>query len=149
MYTTKSGRKFGSAFVGRRHDQTEAEPSDEKGMKKKLGSALSDKVGELGEELGEKQDNAAEEAKEHPVVTQHGKATTVHIKHDHAANKHHVTSTHEDGYTDESDHEDAGSAHKHAAALAGVEKPEMAPEEQDANLNEGGVESDGFDMPGL
>ena len=154
-YTTADGKKkFGSSYVGKRYDAAHSEePSDEKDAKKKLGNVLEDKAGDLAKEAGS-EDMAGEGKKDvsqHPVVAQHGKATTVHIKHDHTANKHHVTSTHEDGHTNESDHVSDVEAHAEGSKLAGVPTPDMGAEEQDADLhgNHGAIEDDGFEMPGL
>jgi len=154
MYQTADGKKkFGSAYVGKRYDENHKEaateePVDEKDTKKKLGKVLSDKSGELAEEMGEKQDNPQEEEQEHPVVAQHGKAKSVHINHDHAANRHHVTSVHEDGHTNESDHESAEDAHGEGRKLAGLSAGPEAESEPTPGEG-GGMEEDGFDMPSL
>lgn len=153
-YSTADGkRKFGSSYVAKRYDAAHSEePSDEKDAKKKLGNVLEDKAADLAEETGEKKNNPAEEkGEQHPVVAQHGKANSVHIKHDHVANKHHVTSTHDDGHTNESDHQTSEEAHKEGMALSGVQSPDMSADEQDADLrgNQGSIEDDGFEMPGL
>jgi len=152
MYHTADGKKkFGSAFAGKRYDREHSaeEPSNEKDAKKKLGNVLEDKSEDLKHEAGESKEFEAGEQegmKEvHPVVAQHGKANSVHIKHDHVAKKHHVTSVHEDGHTNESDHSSDMEAHDEGRKLAGVAgEPEGSPEEQG-----GGMEEDGFEMPSL
>jgi hypothetical protein len=61
------------------------------------------------------------------VVAEHGPANDVHITHDHAAGKHHVTSTHEDGHVHESEHASAEEAGEHAKMLGsggGEEQPD-------------------------
>lgn len=125
------GKKFGSAFAGRSYDERhvggESEPENKNPME------------ENKEEQGEKQ-GAAE------VVQAHGPATTVHIKHDHAANKHHVTSTHEDGHVHESDHGTAQEAHEEGGALAGADAKKENPEEAQQGAQS---ETDGFQMPDL
>lgn len=154
MYQTADGKKkFGSRFVGKRYDDAHSEPTSEKDAKKKLGNVLEDKAGDLAKESGapDMAGDGAKDVSQHPVVAGHGKAKDVHIQHDHAANKHHVTSTHEDGYTNESDHATPEEAHAEGSKLAGVQTPDMESDEQDANLrgNHGSIEDDGFEMPGL
>lgn len=157
MQQTKDGKKkFGSAFVAKRYDEAHSEePSDEKGAKKKLGNVLEDRKNDLAEEVGEKNDSPKEEQGEgetHPVVSEHGPATDVHIHHDHKNNKHTVTSHHEDGHTNVSDHEDAQTAHQEGGKLANVSlKKSGEAEDQQLAESEGGNDSvpDGFEMPPL
>jgi hypothetical protein len=68
------------------------------------------------------------------VVAEHGKAHTLHMKHDHEAGAHHVHSHHEDGHVHKAKFGSAGEAHDHAAKMAGVEAGE---EEAEAS---GGME---------
>lgn len=160
MYTAKTGKKFGSAFAGRKYDENHKEGPDAAEPKQKDKFAgkgpnrpaqskapkepKSHEENETPEfEAGEQE--GAKEGVETPenVVAQHGKATSVHIKHDHVANKHHVTSMHEDGHVHESDHATPQEAHQAASQLGG--EPAAAQAE-----NESGSEpNDGFQMPGL
>ena len=112
---TDPSRKFGSAFRGRKFDSMHAGPSAEHEAKENPEFEAGEKEGK--EEV-------------HPVVAEHGKAHKVHIKHDHAGNKHHVTSMHEDGHVNESDHASAQEAHDEGAKLAGAEAPSQESEEQ-------------------
>lgn len=161
MYSTADGKKkFGSRFVGRKYDEMhakDAEPTSEKDAKKRMGNVLEDRANDLAEESGAndsgRNDMAGEGDKDisqHPVVKEHGKATSVHIKHDHSANQHHVTSQHEDGHMNESDHDNAEDAHHEGMKLSGVETPEEEVGEPETDsMNTSGSESDGFDMPSL
>ena len=134
MYTTKAGKKFGSAYVGKKKDEMHG------GMNAAHEAAETPEF-EKGEQEGMK------EGGEQPqqVVAQHGKAHTVHVAHDHKANKHKVVSTHEDGHVHESDHGSPQEAHDAGKQLAGA--GEGAEEEQPAMGAE--PEADGFQMPSL
>jgi|ERR1700675_2128208 len=112
MFTTKAGQKFGSAFVGRKKDAMHAEDGKQESAKHESAETPEFEAGEK-EGMGE---NATPAGK---VVAEHGKATAVHIKHDHVAHKHHVTSMHEDGHVHESDHATPEEAHQAAATLGG------------------------------
>jgi uncharacterized protein YwqG len=124
MYQAKDGKKFGSKFAGRKYDSVHG---GEEKMDEKHEEAEKPEF-----EMGEKE--GAEEGKDeqemHPVVAEHGKAHKVHIHHDHARGKHHVTTMHEDGHVNESDHASAQEAHGEGAKLAGVEAPSQENEEQ-------------------
>jgi len=157
MYTAKTGKKFGSAFAGRKYDEMHKEGPDSPEPKAKDKFAgkgpnrpaqpKASKAHEAKEspdfEAGEQE--GAQEGVETPenVVAQHGKATSVHIKHDHVANKHHVTSMHEDGHVHESDHATPQEAHQAAATLGGE------PAAQQAESEAGPEANDGFQMPDL
>lgn len=123
MYQAKDGKKFGSKFAGRKYDSVHG--GDEK-MDEKHEEAEKPEF-----EMGEKE--GAEEGKDekemHPVVAEHGKAHKVHIHHDHLRSKHHVTTMHEDGHVNESDHETPEEAHSEGMKLAGVQTPEVDKEE--------------------
>lgn len=136
MYTAKSGKKFGNIFQGRKHDEVHAEPTDKH-------EAEETSEFEAGEQEGAKEN---EEDSQHPVVAEHGPAHTVHIKHDHAAGKHHVHSSHEDGHENMSEHGSAEEAHAEGTKLANVvsKKKEEKPEESLQS-----AEDDGFSMPSL
>ena len=164
-YTSTSGKKFGSAFAGRKKDEMDSQKEGGNQKNNPFGSPASvaskaPKMPALG--AAKPAMSAAHEAAESPefekgeqegmneppeaVVAKHGPATSVHITHDHAAKKHHVTSTHADGHVHNSDHASAQEANDAGSQLGGVEKPEAAAPQEAA----GGVpESDGFNMPNL
>jgi len=137
-FPTQDGKKkFGSGFVAKKYDSFH--PKDES-MSKPFGQ--------------EKEKNpmldAAKEGQEHEgqspeeVVAEHGPATTVHIRHDHEGNKHHVTSTHADGHVHESDHATAKEAHEAGGKLAGADEKQENPDEAQQGA---ASESDGFEAP--
>lgn len=97
MYESKSepGRKFGSAFRGKRFDDYHATPQPE-----------------MESTPREEGSSEADVNKARPAVT------SVHFVHDHAGNKHTVTSTREDGTTEVVEHGSAKEAHDSAAKLA-------------------------------
>ena len=141
MYTTKKGKRFGSAFVGKKHDAMDAMKESPEHEAKETPEF------EAGEKEGMKEAKAGSENAPEGVVAKHGKAVSVHVKHDHTANKHHVTSTHADGHVNESDHMSASEAHDAAQKRAGgdspVEESDMPSEDESA------PEADGFKMPRL
>lgn len=97
MYQSKTdpSRKFGSAFRGARFDSYHSTPQPEvESTPRTEGSTEADV------------------AKARPAVT------SVHFVHDHAGNKHTVTSTREDGTTEVVEHGSAKEAHDSAAKLA-------------------------------
>jgi hypothetical protein len=128
MYQSKtdSNRSFGSAFRGKRFDSYHdgAQPEVESTPKEE-GSTSAD----------------VEKATS-PVVA-------VHFVHDHAGNKHTVTSRREDGTSDVVSHGSAKEAHDSAAQLAleaGGEdqnvspKKSLHPDQQGADSEERGYE---------
>ena len=117
MYADDQGNKHGSRFVARRKTEMHAV-----GAKQENATPEHEDVNEAPQE----EQGAVENPQE--IVKKHGAAHTVHIKHNHVAKKHHVTSQHEDGTTKESEHGSADEAHKHASALAGVQA-QPSPEE--------------------
>lgn len=140
------GKKFGSAMVGKRYDAAGEEPKAESvqamgkpDMNKNSGAPKG------GNAVDQAVDNT-EMPDLKQVAAEHGPAHTVHIKHDHAANKHHTTSHHDDGHVNESDHQTAEEAHEAGGNLANVDmkKSDEAGEQQGA-----ASESDGFEMPDL
>lgn len=142
MFTSKSGKKFGSSFVGKRHDM-----EHDKLAKDVMGASPEHEAEETPEfEKGEQE--GAQEGRENTdpkqVVAEHGPANTVHVAHDHKAKKHHVVSTHESGHVHQSDHANAADAHSHAAELAGGDQP---PAEGTGEPE--APEADGFHMPKL
>ena len=157
-YTSTSGKKFGSAFAGRKKDEMDSQKEGGEPKNNPFGSPKSvaskvpamPKLGAIKPAAGEaKEAQTAEPEEKSPeaVVAKHGPATSVHITHDHTAGKHHVTSTHPDGHVHESDHASSKEANDAGSQLGGGTPPEAgAPQEQ----AEGGApESDGFNMPSL
>ena len=155
MYTSKSGKKFGSIFAGRRHDADHTEdgmhsesPEHEKAESPEF---------EAGEQEGAVENKAEEhEGETHPVVAEHGKATKVVIHHDEKTGRHTVTSHHADGHVHMNVHEHAHKAHDEARQLADV--PPAGKEEneekdgfghKDQGQQGAPSEEDGFAMPDL
>ena len=109
MFSSKDGKKFGSAFVAKRRD------SEHDKMAQDIMGGDKHEAAETPEfEKGEQE--GMNEAPEQ-VAKEHGPATTIHVSHDHKKNKHHVVSTHADGHVHTSDHATAGEAHNAASAL--------------------------------
>ena len=97
MYQSKSdpSRKFGSAFRGQRFDA--------------YHDGAQPEVAATPNEEGSSQADVAKAT---------SPATSFHFVHDHAGNKHTVTSTHEDGTSNVVEHGSAKEAHDSAAQLA-------------------------------
>ena len=71
---------------------------------------------------------AGQEGQAAGLAAQHGPASEVHITHDHANGRHHVASTHADGFVNHSDHAPADEAHFAGAAAGGVNPEGNYPE---------------------
>lgn len=151
MQKTADGtKKFGSKFAARRYDEVHANKSEQE--KPEAGSQVAHAMHEVKEPVEPKHEAEKEGEQEvHPVVQQHGKAHSVHITHDHAANKHHVKSEHEDGHINESDHETPEEAHEQGGKLANVslKKTGEAGDQQGAASEGDNDNMDGFQMPEL
>lgn len=149
MQKTKDGSKsFGSKFAARRYDEVHGANNE----KPEEGSHVEHAMHQVKEPVESKKESENEGEQEvHPVVQEHGKAHTVHITHDHAANKHHVRSEHEDGHVNESDHETPEEAHEQGGKLANVslKKTGEAGEQQGAASEGDNDNLDGFVMPQL
>lgn len=92
---TDPSRKFGSAFRGKRFDSYHStEQPQVEDTPKEEGSTSED------------------------VEKSKSPATSFHFVHDHAGNRHTVTSTHEDGTSNVVEHGSAKEAHDSAAQLA-------------------------------
>ena len=147
MFTTKSGQKFGSAFVGKKKD---AMGSANKGMgDTPAHEAAETPEFEKGEQEGAKEGQEGMQEAPEQIVKEHGPATTVHISHDHKSGKHHVVSTHPDGHVHTSDHATAGEAHAAAGKLSGADQPPAEGEGEGMGAAPEAPESDGFPMPRL
>jgi len=137
MYQSKSdpSRSFGSAFRGKRFDAYHSTPQP----------------GEANEnEHAEPQEKGSSEA---DVAKAHSPVVAMHFVHDHAGNKHSVTSTRADGTSEMVSHGSAKEAHDSAAQLA----LEPGGEEQASDVkkrehpDQQGAESEerGYMMPDL
>lgn len=169
MFTTKSGKKFGSSFAGKRYDEAHSEDGmhqlgephekqDKEGEGNKsfeVEKPEEDKAESRMDEDSEGKNPDADEKDDndtHPVVAEHGAAHTVHIKH-HENGKSHVMSHHSDGHTHMSEHEDAAEAHEEGKKLAGHagfnDKEKKSPYMQGKDQQGASSEEDGFAMPDL
>lgn len=140
MFESKNGKKYGSAYVAKRHDTAH----DEANSKHEAKESKSFEKGE--------QEGASEGMDQHEVVKAHGPAVKIVTTHDHEAHKHHVMSHHKDGHVNESDHETPEEAHEEGGKLANISlKKSGEAEDQQLAESEGGNEAtpDGFEMPPL
>ena len=114
MYTTKSGEKYGSSYVGKRKDMEHAS-ADGGGMPKKISdyeapgqpsyesSSMEhgdDKVNTSGadEKSHEPRDTHAEAGTPSEAVQHHGVASQVEYTHDHERGEHTVHAKFSDGH---------------------------------------------------
>ena len=158
MYTSKSGKKFGSIFAGRRHDADHTE--DGMHSEGEAHEKAETPEFEAGEQEGAVEHKAEGEeqhdGEEHPMVAEHGPAHKVVISHDEKSGRHVVTSHHKDGHVHSNVHEHAHKAHDEARQLAAV--PPAGKEENEEHMGamkdhkgqEGAPsEEDGFALPNL
>lgn len=143
MFQSKSGKKFGSAYVGKRHDM-EHDKANQVMQDTSAHEKAETPEFERGEQEGQKE---APEQNEQPsqVVSEHGPATHVTVHHDHKNNKHHVVSHHSSGYMHTSDHGSAQEAHDAASVLGGAEPSAQA----EAAPEAGGETSSALSLPRL
>jgi hypothetical protein len=163
MYESKKtpGKKFGSAFAGKRYDEAHSED----GLHKLGQEAPEHEEKETPEfEAGEHEGAEEHEGKEHEgeentqeeeqVAAEHGPAHKVVISHDEQSGRHVVQSHHKDGHSHSRVHANAAHAHKAGKALAGV-PADGQPEEKESPYHQGkgqqsaSSEEDGFAMPDL
>ena len=158
MYTSKSGKKFGSIFAGKRYDQDHSE--DGMHSEGEAHEKAETPEFEAGEQEGAVEHKAEgeeqHEGEQHPVVEAHGPAHKTIVHHDEKSGRHTVTSHHRDGHVHTNVHENAADAHKEASDLAGVPPAGKEPNEEhmgamkDHKGQEGAPsEEDGFAMPNL
>jgi|SRR5579885_1062360 hypothetical protein len=152
--TADKQKTFGSRFRQKKYDQHH--PAEEEGSMKKMAPDHEKQESpefEAGEQEGQVEGSDEMNQNEAPqsVVGAHGKATSVHVAHDHGANQHHVTSTHADGHVHKSSHASSKDAHQAAGMLGGAEENPAEQNPEDAMLGgePEGPESDGFRMPRL
>ena len=100
--TSEPGRKFGSAFRGKRFDSYHAGES----------------VMEAADQKAEPKNLSGDKNAPADIVKAHGPATHVTYAHNHENNMHTVSSMHEDGHNDVSSHGSAAEAYGHGKALA-------------------------------
>ena len=176
MYTTKSGKKYGSAYVGKKHDAADAEkaakpapksssgesmPSSDDENKKRL-SAVTEPPEEAKAEGHEPEaepvvhghEGGEEGGDVHPAVAEHGEPHTIIHKFDDENGRHSVTSHHHDGHTHMSVHPDKSSAWEEGGKLANLPlKKQGKSNEQQGAASEGDNDEvndgDGFVMPPL
>ena len=179
MYTSKSGKKFGSVFAGRKHDQDhtpdgmhsegkpmseeheaketpEFEAGEQEGAKEHEGVEMNEGKEHNGETNEREGDEGDEMHETHPVVAEHGPATKVVIHHDEKSGRHTVTSHHADGHVHMNVHEHAHKAHSEARELANVPPAGKEENEEHKGFNHDSKgqqgapsEEDGFAMPNL
>lgn len=142
MFESKNGKRYGSAYVAKRHDAAHEEKAS-KDVKTSV---------EAPKEIVDH--NEGPNTEENPVVAEHGKARRVVINHDHEANRHHVTSTHEDGHTEEGDYETPEQAWEEGGKFANISLKKLGKAgDQQGAASEGDNEEvndgDGFQMPPL
>lgn len=149
--TKTPGKKFGSAFAGRRYDEAHNEDGLHELGKEESPEHEAKETPEFeaGEQEGkQEQHEEAPEGETHPVAAEHGPAHKVVISHDESTNQHNVVSHHKDGHMHKSSHDAAHKAHHEAKRLANV-KDEQDMEEKPAEHSSEQGESDGFSMPSL
>jgi len=147
-FTSKDGKKrFGSAYVAKRYDENH--PSEEKNAGAEHEEMKETPEQEMKETPMEEKKEEKEGTEEHPVVTEHGPAHTVHIKHDHTAKRHHVTSHHNDGHVHESEHATPDEAHSEAAKLAGITEGGRDLEQEQEPMHMSGSTHDEEGFPNL
>jgi hypothetical protein len=144
MFKTADGEKsFGSGFRAKKYDEFHSKPTEHKEESRTNAMGMSKKSQPAAEN---KEDEGMNHEDPKQVVAEHGPATTVHIRHDRVANKHHVTSTHDDGHVAESDHPDVVSAHEHGKQLAGAEGKEEDPDEFGSQADNSSGDMDSFGL---
>lgn len=157
MFSSKDGKKFGSAYVAKKRDAMHGEGdknlnTPETPMEQKEES----RTGNEGEALMSKANaNAPDnDVKSNPenvdpkaVVAEHGPALSTEVHSDHVNNEHHVMSHHKSGHVHHSKHGSMQDAHSAATELASTGEGEK-PAGDGMSENES-PEPDGFSMPKL
>lgn len=133
MYTTKEGKKYGSAFVGKRKDAEHEKPEEkfssyQDGEQPEAKASSEDHDGDkvnTSEKSPEGHDPNAvgsDSPAPHEVVEEHGPAEHIHYEHDHEAGTHKVTSFHpETGHEHQSVHSSAAEAYEAGGELANTD----------------------------
>jgi hypothetical protein len=121
--TTDPGKKFGSAFRGRKFDSYHAglQPGEENdNSHAESEDHGDDKVNTSTAEKHEPSEAADEVEVTTPssIVAEHGPANSTHYTHDHVNNKHTVDSSHDGGFQSHSDHNSADEAYQYGSKLS-------------------------------
>lgn len=157
MYETKSGKKFGSSYVGKKFDSYHADPQPGEANENEHATTEEhgeDKVNTMGKDETPHDKTATSAHAEMPSATvqSHGAAHTTHVSHKEDGT-HTVSSEHPDGHVTESDHGSAEEAHSHAEQLSleagGTEQASNV--KRRAHYPQQGAESEdrNFEMPDL
>jgi len=151
MYTSKTGKKFGSSMVGKKYDEMHSEDGmHQLGEEHEAKETPEFEAGEQEGAVENKAEGEEHDGEEHPAVAEHGPAHKVVISHDEKAGRHTVTSHHKDGHMHTEMHEDGHKAHEAGRKLAGMHAPEVDESEKPAqHAAPAAAEEDGFQMPGL
>jgi hypothetical protein len=159
MFQSKDGKKFGSAFVARRRDKEHEQSMSTEAPDKAMVPKEESRTNDMGEAKMSKMNASApdNDVETNPdgvdanqVASEHGPATSVHVKHDHQANTHHVTSMHKDGHVHMSKHGSAKEAHDAAAQLGGEANTENTDSPANEDAGDGDLfGNDGFKTPKL
>jgi hypothetical protein len=149
MYTSKTGKKFGSSMVGKKYDEMHSEDGiHQLGEEHEAKETPEFEAGEQEGAVENKAEGEEHDGEEHPAVAEHGPAHKVVISHDEKAGRHTVTSHHKDGHMHTEMHEDVHKAHHAGKRLAGIH--DASEEEKPAqHAASAAAEEDGFQMPGL
>jgi hypothetical protein len=149
MYTTKEGKKYGSAYVGKRKDEEHAKSQGEMPKKDTDYEApgqpeyestsrdhTEDKVNTDTESPKGHDPNGvhSEYPSPHEVVENHGPAHMVTYSHDHENGSHSVHSAHADGHTHYAEYKDPALAYEAGGELQASDvKRRTHPSEQGAS----------------
>ncbi len=166
MFSSKDGRKFGSAFVAKRRDtehaksenrtmdtQEPGKPTEPKEEPRTAESGMAKKTSAYpGHEVENTADTKAEPEGVDPsaVAAQHGPASSVTIHHNHQGGQHHVVSRHADGHMHKGDFGSAPDAHAAAKQLSGEQHTENTDSAPNAEQTSGDdLFGDGWKTPKL
>ena|ERR1700692_672189 len=142
MFTSKEGKKYGSAYVAKKKDAMHGDGDKPASVKTPAAPVKESKMNSTGEtnkmssNPGPEAENTAD-TKANPegvdagaVAAEHGPAS--HVTVHHSKDNHVVVSRHPDGHMHTSEHASAPDAHKAGAQLAG----EANTENSDSAANE-------------
>jgi|SRR5271154_6092470 len=138
------GRKFGSAFRGRKFDsyspeQPKVESTPEEHSSDKVNQS---NTGDTSKNKSSMSDHVATPSS---TVQDHGPAHTVHYHHDRENNKHTVTSLHPDGHSYSSEYDKDKLAYEAGGELSATDvKKREHPDQQGAESEERN-----YEMPDL
>lgn len=148
MYESKRepGKKFGSAFVGRRFDSyADGEQPEAEAESKDHGKDEVNSFDKSESEGGDKHTIHEEHPEPSELVEAHGPAHQIHYEHNSDTGTSKLVSHHEDGTTHESNHSSAAEAFEQGGKFANTDvKRREHPDQQGAQSEE-----DNFEMPDL